>query len=232
MPEITVRGIVSGSGYTQPAVRKAIHNKVDLYEIRDWQAPMKLGKITLEKELRIDEGKYQWIGSPKVTLISSSNRPKESNVRFNPSAPVFDNQGAQLVDTPTCEAFTKGLVSRAVTLAENQGKSHKMVAGETKPVTFNITLENQPYTIVGEKKIPLSNAIIQGEIKYIETVLAPKYKGLFKHGETKPFVACAIFEMDKGNLAGFTVDPSNTLRFINISVASRLLKKIYRQSLS
>jgi hypothetical protein len=228
MPAITTRGIVSGSGYTRPAVRKAIHNKVDLYDIRDWQAPMKLGKITLSEELKIDEGKYQWIGSPRVTLISSLNRPKDSNMRFEPSAPVFDSQGVQLVETPTCEALIHSLASRSIALAEKQGKSLKMAVDEPKSVTFNITLENQPFTIVGEKKIPLSKAIISGEIKYIETVITPKYKGLYKHGDQQPFVGCAIFEMSYGNLAGFTVDPSNTLRFINIPVADRLIKKIYR----
>jgi len=232
MPALTSRGIVSGSGYTRPAVLKAIHNKVDIYNFRDWQAPMKLGKITLSKELRINVGNYQWIGSPNVTLISSLNRQKDSNIKFNPSAPVFDRQGVQLVDTPSCEALMHSLVSHSLTLAEKQGKSLKMAVGETKPVSFNITLENQPFTILEGKRIPLSNALISGEIKFIENVITPKYKGLFKYGDQQPFVGCAIFEMSYGNLAGFTVDPSNTLRFISIPVEDRLINKIYRLPLS
>jgi hypothetical protein len=232
MPALTTRGIVSGSGYTRPAVRKAIHNQVDLYDIREWQAPMKLGRLTLPEDFKIIEENYQWIGSPHVTLITSLNRPEDSNMRFESSAPVFDGQGVQLVSTPTCEALIRSLASNATAMAKKQGMSLIMAPGETRPVTFNITLENQPFTVVGEMRIPLSNAIITGEINYIQTVTTPNYKGFYKHGNKQPFVGCAIFDMCNGNLAGFTVDPSSTLSFINIPVSDRLIKKIYRRPLT
>lgn len=232
MPAFTERGIVSASGYSKPAIRKASHNKVTLYELRDWPVPMKLGNITLTEKLQIGEQKYEWIGTPRVTFISSMNRPKGENSKFELSAPIIDSTGIQSTVTPTCDALARSLISRATMLAKAQGKSLGMTAGEVKPVTFNITLNDRPFTVVEGKQIALTKAVISGEIKYIETEFAPKYKGLFKHGEDQPVIACAIFEMQNGNLAGFVVNPNNTLHFLNITVDSRLINKIYRKPLS
>jgi len=232
MPEFTERGIVSASGYTKPAIRKASHNKVALYELRDWPKPMRLGNITLSDKLQIGDRKYEWIGTPHVTIITSINKPMGEDLQFEMSAPIVDSTGVQNAVTPTCDALARKLISRATILAEQQGKSLGMTVGEIKPVTFNITLEDQLSTIVEGRQIPLAKAVISGTIKYIETEYAPKYTGLYKLGEQQPFIACAIFEMQNRSLGGFVVDPNHTLRFLNISVGSRLLKKIYRKPLS
>jgi hypothetical protein len=45
----------------------------------------------------------------------------------------------------------------------------------------------------------------------------------------RPIVACAVFEMSGGNLGGIAFDGNRQLRFLNIPVADRLLRKIYRR---
>lgn len=40
MPSVTHRAIVSSSGYTEAAIRKAKRRKVDLYELREWTRPL------------------------------------------------------------------------------------------------------------------------------------------------------------------------------------------------
>jgi membrane fusion protein (multidrug efflux system) len=60
----------------------------------------------------------------------------------------------------------------------------------------------------------------------------PNTDRLLKHGETEPYVGCAVFQMSNGILAGVTVERvSRSLKFVKVPVSEHNKKKIYRHRL-
>ena len=230
MPGITDPGIVSGSGYTKPASRKASHYGVTLYSLRGWTAPLELGGVILTDKFKVHEQTYQWVRQPHVAFNPDLPLSESILKQIGPDAPLFDRYGAPLIHT-TFQALADSLASRAVALAQEKGQTLEMSIGETRTVTFDMTLKDEPYVTVGENQIILTHVRVTGEIAYVEKIITPMLKVLVKHEDQIPLVGSAVFEMSLGNLAGISVDPSRRVRFINVPVADRLLKKIYRQQL-
>jgi hypothetical protein len=229
MPDILTPGIVSSSGYTEPATRKASHNGVTLYSLCDWTAPMKLGGVMLSDELKFHEQTYEWVTGPHIQFNPNHHLPDSIKKQIETDAPLFDRNGVPLSHTPTYRALADNLASQTTALSEQQGQPLEMKVGETRSVTFNINLDDEPYIIAGTTKITLSQAQLTGELACVEKVITPMFKVLVRHADQQPFVGCAVFEMSMGNLAGISVDSSQTVKFINVPIADRLLKKIYRR---
>ena len=83
------------------------------------------------------------------------------------------------------------------------------------------------YLCIGDSKIHLKEALIQGTVVWFEKTIHPEFKVLVKEGESKPFVGCAIAEHSTGNLIGLTLSQfDRTVRFINIPINDRNKKKI------
>jgi hypothetical protein len=232
MPDILAPGIVSSSGYTEPATRKATHNGVTLYSLCDWTAPMKLGGVMLSDELKFREQTYKWVTMPHIQFNPNLHLPDSIKKQIEPDTPVFDRNGIPLLHTPTYRALADNLASQTTALSEQQGQPLEMKVGEIRSVAFNITLEHEPYIVAGTTRITLSQARLTGELACVEKVITPMFKVLVRYEDQQPFVGCAVFEMSMGNLAGISVDPSRKVHFINVPIADRLLKKIYRRHFS
>jgi hypothetical protein len=99
------------------------------------------------------------------------------------------------------------------------------------PVSFNITLSDEPFALLADERISLADVIVSGVIEYIEQTRAPLCKILVRLEDQCPIVACAVFEMNPGDLGGLAFDGNRQFRFLNIPVADRLLRKIYRRRL-
>ena len=106
-----------------------------------------------------------------------------------------------------------------------------MTLGEKKLVALNIALSDKPYALIGDEKLSLAEAKLNGVIEYIEQPGLPLCKVLIRLEDQRPIVACAVFEMSPGNLGGIAFDANRQFRFLHIPVADRLLRKIYRRRL-
>ena len=89
----------------------------------------------------------------------------------------------------------------------------------------------EPEVVAGQERIPITEALVTGEVMYIEKSLSPHFKVLTRLDSDELIVGCAVAEESGGNLIGITVDQSRRVSVINISVGDRLLKKIYRRRL-
>jgi hypothetical protein len=112
MPDITAPGIVSGSGYTEPAKKKAKHKGMTLYSLADWTSPMKLAGLTVADEFKFLEQSYQWVGNPHVVFNPKLYLPENITKETGPDTPVFDINGAPLAVAPTCKALADRLLSQ------------------------------------------------------------------------------------------------------------------------
>jgi hypothetical protein len=232
MPAITEKAIVSASGYTQAAIKKARHNGVALYSLIPWTAPVEVATVTLIPNFEYVESGYRWVEGPHVHFSPKLQIPESLTQRLTPDTPVFDKNGNPLAEPSTYQAFADRLASRAANLAEQEGHRLEMASGEKKPVSFNITLSDEPFALIADERISLADVIVSGVIEYVEQTRAPLCKILVRLEDQCPIVACAVFEMNPGNLGGLAFDGNRQFRFLNIPVADRLLRKIYRRRLS
>ncbi len=230
MPGITHRAIVSASGYYEPAVLKAKHNKVDLFLLKDWPGPLEVPGITLPEQFKIHERKYRWVGRTHVRFNPHMHFHEGIVGRILPDTPVTDERGAPVVSTPSVQSLSDLLARGAPALANERGDV--VAVGQVRRVAVNIDLTPGAFVELDGTRIPLEKACVSGDLTQVENVIVPQFKALVKVGDDRPYAGCAISEMSDGNLAGVTVDRhSRSLRWINIPVNDRLLRKIYRRRL-
>jgi hypothetical protein len=136
--------------------------------------------------------------------------------------------GAPLADTPTCIKYAEFLASQAPAIAARQGSPLEFNLGETKWTEIDITLGDELFVVLGDAKIALERVRIGGQMAYSERSVPPIFKALVIHNNQEPFVGCAISEVSGGNLMGISLDPNRKVQLLNIPIADRLLKKIYR----
>jgi hypothetical protein len=232
MPEITKRGIVSASGYTEPAIRKARHNGCALYSLVEWNAPVEIATVTIVPGFEVVESGYRWIEGPHIHFSPQLKVSESLSQRLKPDMPVFDKTGAPLTNASTYRGLADRLASGAIGAAKAQGHHLGMSVGEQKPVLIDVTLSDEPFALVDDEKISLAEARVSGVVEYIEQPRIPLCKVLLRQEDEQPVVACAVFEMNPGNLGGLAFDGNRQFRFFLIPVADRLLRKIYRRKLS
>ena len=231
MPSITKKGIVSASGYTEPAIQKAAYHQIDLFHLKTWDNPSEgFYHIQFAEGFSILELKYKWVDPPNIAFNPHRPIAPELLQQFNGTIPVFDQEGNAILDCPDVEALARYLTSSAVGCIEKEGLEIKV--GEIKPISIDVDIEYHPYCIIDTEMIVFDRAIVSGNLTQIQEVTIPEFKILVKHGEMDPYVGCAVFEMSFGNLAAVTVDRySRSLRWVNVPVSDRLKKKIYRRKL-
>jgi hypothetical protein len=171
MPAIGNAGIVSGSGYTEPAVKKAKHHGVTLYSLVNWPAPMRLGDVCFNHEFAFRECNYEWVGQHFAVF-----NPSSPALAIEPSATIFDRFGAPLADTPTCSDLPEFLASQAPAIAARQGSPLEFNLGETKWTEIDITLGDEPFVLLGGSKVTLERVRIGGQMAYSERSVPPIFK--------------------------------------------------------
>lgn len=63
MPGITHRSVVSASGYTAPAIQKAQHHGMELWELKDWEDPSQgFSHVAFPKRMPFVEASLEWHG--------------------------------------------------------------------------------------------------------------------------------------------------------------------------
>jgi hypothetical protein len=233
MPDVTDRAIVSASGFSEPAIRKAKRNDVGLFVLKDWSGHLEDSGITIAEGMTIQERGLQWVDSPHVTLNPNMHISDKARRRITPKTKVTNSLGHPVPNTPDFQSLADSFASRATALAAEQGQPVDIEVGSTKNVTFNLRVEFDVFLDLGNQRIPVESAQVSGNLTQSEKVIVPQLKALVRLEDDKPYAGCALFEMSHGNLAGLTVDRhSRTVRMINIPVADRLLKKIYRRRLT
>lgn len=117
MPSVTHRAIVTTSGYTEPAIRKAAHHGVDLYVIGDWVKPLEeqfpeLAPMsgTPHEAIRATQFFLNW-RNWSVWLGMEGNVP---NFTIEANAPIFDVSGRSLDFAPTYSALIDKALMRSV----------------------------------------------------------------------------------------------------------------------
>jgi hypothetical protein len=234
MPDITHKAIVSASGYTKTAIKKAMHYNLELFHLVPWNDPaigFKQAIIPREEEL-ISEILYNWKSPPAVAVeIPDEYHPFLKEINLN-QLEVCRGNSLPIPDCPNGEKLT-------LLIANHAAKEHaKAVTGKLQSeqedhlAKWIVEPTEKTYVKYNDILIPIIQFRVLGVITYTIAKKETIYKILIKHGETIPYVGCAITEMSNGNLIGITVNNENKeMNLINISLTERQKSKITKQRL-
>jgi hypothetical protein len=231
MQSITSRAIVSSSGYTAAAVRKAAHHNVELLELRDWGSIKRMGSIILSDDLDFTEKFYEWSSSIHTEL--AFDPPIDSMPLSNSwlSNPIFDSRRQPIEHGSTLQALLNGMIPGIFRFAESKGMTSDIPNGVPQPIDAHIRPGDEIYSDIEGTMRRLISMRFTGHIVRNEQRVAPDFKVLFRQGETEPVIGCAVYEMGNKSLGGLTFGPNNDFGFVHISISDRNLRKIYRRKL-
>lgn len=115
MPSITHKSIVSSSGYTSAAIKKAARHSVTLYELKQWTRPLKdqfpaLGMVFRpDQAFRFSKKLLYWNNWDFGVIAPSSRGPFSTKL----SDPVFSRSGEAHSKFSNVDSFIGDLLSRS-----------------------------------------------------------------------------------------------------------------------
>ncbi len=228
MPGLSHRGIVSASGYTKAAKKKAKAHAIDLFSLIPWNNTLEgFAHVSFSSDFFTQERTLTWVGMPLVSYNPSEDVPDEikNQIKKNTSVSVVsDCKNNNLI---TLQQLSDKLISKAVGELMDKENIKSLAPGIEKQVKYLLKGIKDVYVDLKDSKLYLKEALLQGKVKWNEHNISPEFKVLIKEGETKPYVGCAIAELSKGNLVGFTVSQfDRSMELINISLNDRNREKI------
>lgn len=228
MPSLSHRGIVSASGYTKPARKKAEVRNVDLFSLIQWNNTMEgFEHISFPPDFSIKEKFLTWIGRPLLTYNPGENIPDKIKNQITKNTSVGGVTGSEDNGYITIQQLSDKLNLNALTVLKSREDIKSLALGAEKQVKCFLKGIDGIYVDLKDSKLYLKQALLQGKVKWDERSISPEFKVLIKEGELEPYVGCAIAELPQGNLIGFTVSQiDRALKLINIPVSERNREKI------
>ena len=231
MPALTSRQIVSASGYTSPAIKKAAAHGVELFRLTDWNDRYSFEHARFNNMSSFCSRSLEYVVGPHLH-IDLENHGNEF-ARVDPSLiEVTDDRGEQHSWRVTFKEFQTNLLVN--TTNELQGREEVTVLGaqQSKPVDISIDLSDNPHLRLGELIVKIKGARLQGVVRWKEIPHAVQYKALVNEATDRPIIGCALGELPNGNLIGITASSTDrTIRLINVSVSARNLAVIREMQL-
>jgi Restriction endonuclease len=226
MPEISHKAIVSASGYTQPARKKANAYSVNLYSLIPWSNTVEgLEHVQFAPNFVIQQQVLSWASPPSITFHLETLDTNQA-IEINKDTPLCNVAGDEL-DLKTIQHLSDRLSLSAVNQLVNNEEIKAASPEVEKEVRVLFDDLGNICADIDGSKIRLKQALVEGLVIWKEHNLSPEFKVLVSDGELKPYVGCAITEMLQGNLAGLTVSQvDRNINFINIPVSDRNRKKI------
>ena len=228
MPDLSHRGIVSASGYTKPARKKAEARGVDLFSLIQWNNTMEgFEHISFPPDFFIKEMTLIWADRPLLTYNPSENIPDEIRNQITKNTSVGGVTDGEDNSHITIQQLSDKLNLSALTVLKDREDIKSLALGAEKKVKCLLKGIDGFYVDLKDSKLYLKQALLQGKVKWNERSISPEFKILIKEGELKPYVGCAIAELSQGNLVGITASKMDrNIKLINIPVSERNREKI------
>lgn len=228
MKEIETKKIVSASGYTDGAINKAREHGIELLILSDWNKNFDdFEHIKLNGDFIFINKVLSWVSTPKIIYNPSTNSEAILKIlKRNPK--VYLPHGDSDINNLT--ELNSSILSNVLnTLIRDKNFS---IPNDFIDVRVKLTLINPPYIETTDEKLFLNEALVEGVVRWNEKQLKTEYKTIYKYGENKPYVGCAITEMPNGNLLGLTFSQfDRNINLVNVKVSERIKNKIFKRKL-
>ncbi|MFZ4799200.1 MAG: restriction endonuclease [Bacteroidia bacterium] len=226
-------GIISASGFTKPAINKAAHHKIDLYEFRNWDHTFKdLSHVQFCDNFYLNEISNDFIEGPHFKYTIDEILSESESAKFNEEALVLDNDGTQIPNIENLKALNKYHINQ---IFQNETFKLKLQAAqidEKIPIDADFNLLKPPIVVLMGRQIHLKQCNIRGILEKHNNACKTEFKILVKLDDPEFQVGAAISIISNGSLIGFsTSNFDKSIQLITIPIADRLLKKIHQMKI-
>lgn len=226
MPALTSRQIVSASGYTSSAIRKAAAHSIELFKLTDWDEKYSFEHARFNNMSFFCSRTLEYVVGPNLHIEVEHNG--HAFDRADPSLiEVTDEKGEPHSWGVTFREFQSNLIINTTNQLQDREEISLLAAENSKPISISIELSDNPYLRLGHLIAKIKGARLQGVVRWKETPHPIQYKVLVNEATDRPIIGCALGELPNGNLIGITASNTDrTIRFINVSVSARNLTVI------
>jgi hypothetical protein len=220
MPGPTSHAIVSASGYTKPAIRRARHHAV---------IPWSFEALD-DSPSGIDEVRwFEFVGRPQVTFRRVDRR--ESSY-LDGNLPVRLHDGSQNASLRTVADWAAhvvaGAINRVIDGEQFQPRLSRLTDGAVD--TFgSVAVTFEQHLLFGppEHSFAIDAAFVTGAIACRTSTTKLDFRILVEEGADVPFAGCGIAVLPKGNLVALsTSNIAKTVNVLNVPLTARLKKQI------
>jgi|GEM_PF-6286987 len=214
MPSLRQKGIISASGYTAPAIRKAEKRGVSLFELKEWDAVSQPCRYFSVGMAEMNCCAPDWCATPRVI--------------FQPVGDVAAEVVEAFSETSTLQ-FSSGETGTVLDLVQIQaGKAFSgrypfsdSVAANEYPLDLTINLTDLPMVRTAAGSFVCSSVPVIGQMFWRRTPQRTRFKTLHRLGEESPLSGACLFELPEGILGGLIVADGRTLHVARIPPALR-----------
>jgi hypothetical protein len=232
MPDLGTRGIVSASGYTRPAIRKAAKHGIILFEL----APLADSGTAFEhfrvNEMPLVRSGLEWASVDEICINPQrkATAVERDGTGKNPSV-EFDGR----VDEawPDLSRYLGQVRLKILDDLMKDWPVAEQVVGLWKQVSVTLRIEPpQAVAVLAGGPMPIEAVRVRGKVRWREEKSVCPMIVLRRVGSEKPEAGCCAFEMAGWGLCGLVVSNINRdIRFMRITTTDRNKKKVYRQVL-
>ncbi len=231
MPALTSHQIVSASGYTTAAVKKAAAHDVELFRLTDWDDKYSFEHARFNEMSSFSLRSLEYVVGPHFHIELESHG--EEFAKADPSQiEVTDHLGARNGWSVTFREFQNNLMVTTTNELQSRDEVSLLPPNVSKQIDISIGLSDDPHLRLGELITKIKGARLQGIVQWKETPHSMDYKILVNEATDRPVIGCVLAELPNGNLVGITASNADrTIRLITVAVSARNLSVIREMQL-
>jgi hypothetical protein len=232
MPSIKTPQIVSASGYTKAAIRKAAAHSVELLKLTDWdQDKFSFPHANFSKFESFTVRHPEFVEAPHVHLeISGGSAISNADPA---TFLISDEQGKpHSSGVSSFEQFKRNVLDNATDTWAKNDEFSKMPVGVAKPIDVILQFTDRPHLKAGDFIGLVTAAHVRGVLHWQEKASPAEFKMLVSESTGQLLTGCVLAELPNGNLVGITASSADrTIKFINVAVSLRNLNVIHEMKL-
>lgn len=221
MPSLTKHALVSASGYTKPAKKKARYHGVELYTFQDWDGGGLPVNMTQLSSVGVIERFWETVTAhPHIPgLPEGTQVPLNAAIRY----PHDANLKKQLYE----------IMNIACKTALEQCSEIREEAEEQIVLSVRVNLEPAVEIDIGGSFMPMPYIGVRGTARFRSANVRHARKALVRASDGIPIAGCFIQELPDGSLFLLLISSTNGSLFgRTISVSARGKNKIYKEKMT
>lgn len=218
MPSLQEKGIISASGYSVPAIRKAEKHGIKLFELKQWNPKTQPCSYFSSELADFTCQAPEWCGNPRVV--------------FEPVGEVTDAvkqsfQQDSLVEFPS---GVTGSVSDLINGQVGQAFSSRHPAeglDDDRPhqIDVLISLPELPTIRTSAGSFSCDSVRVLGTMRWKQTSQITHFRTLHLFGDEHPLAGACVFELWAGYLGGIVIGDGKKIHFVKIPPVERKQSK-------
>lgn len=223
LPDLSTRSIVSASGYTPNAIKKANAHGIELLDIVEWSPSTHTGTNWPGLANFILEDDYVlWIDGPHSRLQAEEGTSEELLSENWKDWDVVNQDGQGFPNITTVQSMVDRLVRASTANLKKQDGYSNLEDGAVIEFAWKNPLLDRPRGVCDHREIVFVAIEIAGRLQLVRKSVKGKLMVLAKHKDRTPYVGCALAESTDGSLIGITfVESTRTISATIVSKTAR-----------